>query len=114
MILTNTDIEVLLDALQMYTDSYKDYTGGAKNFKEKQKLAHMTGLRRKIDRYRIRTAGTLMTREEAAEYLSIGMSTLDMWTKKYNIPCIKLGGRNKRYKLEDLKNFIKSQEEQTQ
>lgn len=48
-----------------------------------------------------------MTRTEAAEYLGLAVSTLEVWgsTKRYDLPYIKLG-RSVRYRLSDLEAFI--------
>jgi excisionase family DNA binding protein len=50
-----------------------------------------------------------LTNEQAAEYLGVTVATLNVWrsTKKYNIPFYK-AGKNIRYKLTDLKQFIES------
>lgn len=50
----------------------------------------------------------LFTREQAAEFLGCKATTLALWksTKRYSLPCVKIGA-NVRYRLSDLKNFIK-------
>ncbi|AIL64731.1 Helix-turn-helix domain protein [Rickettsiales bacterium Ac37b] len=49
----------------------------------------------------------LLTRTQAAEYLGCKVSTLAIWkcTKRYNLPYVKIG-KNVRYRLSDLKEFI--------
>lgn len=51
----------------------------------------------------------LLTRVEAAEYLSVKPQTLALWhsTGRYALPVIKVG-RGCRYRLSDLENFIAS------
>ena len=51
----------------------------------------------------------LLTRFEAAEYLSVKPQTLALWhsTGRYALPVIKVG-RGCRYRLEDLEAFIAS------
>jgi excisionase family DNA binding protein len=50
---------------------------------------------------------TLLTRKEAAEYLDCNEHTLAIWkcTKRYPLPYVKIG-KNVRYRLSDLKDFI--------
>jgi excisionase family DNA binding protein len=50
---------------------------------------------------------TLLTRKQAAKYLDCKESTLAIWksTKRYNLPYVKIG-KNVRYRLSDLANFI--------
>lgn len=50
---------------------------------------------------------TLLTRSQAAEYLGCSEGTLAIWkcTKRYPLPYIKIG-RNVRYRLSDLEEFI--------
>ena len=52
-------------------------------------------------------AATLLTREQAAEYLGIAPQTLAVWatTKRYNLPFIKVG-RCVRYRQRDLDRFL--------
>lgn len=52
MILTKSDLEVLIDALQMYFESYRDWTNGAKKPDEAKKLIHMIGLQKKLGRFK--------------------------------------------------------------
>ena len=51
---------------------------------------------------------TLLTRQQAADFLSCKPNTLALWkcTKRYSLPCVKIG-KNVRYRLLDLQNFIK-------
>jgi excisionase family DNA binding protein len=51
----------------------------------------------------------LLTRVEAAEYLSVKPQTLALWhsTGRYALPVVKVG-RAVRYRLEDLERFIAS------
>jgi excisionase family DNA binding protein len=50
---------------------------------------------------------TLLTRKQAAEYLSCKESTLAIWTstKRYPLPYVKIG-KNVRYRLSDVMDFI--------
>lgn len=50
----------------------------------------------------------LLNREQAAEFLACKPSTLALWktTKRYPLPYVKIG-KNVRYRLSDLKAFIK-------
>lgn len=54
-------------------------------------------------------ATTLLTREEAAAFLSIKPQTLAVWhtTRRYNLPVVKVG-RAVRYRLSDLEKFVAS------
>lgn len=49
----------------------------------------------------------LLTREQAAKYLGLSLSTLKSWAvhNRYNLPFIKLG-RHVRYRLTDLEEFL--------
>lgn len=49
----------------------------------------------------------LLTRQQAAEYLGLSRSTLEVWacTKRERLPYIKLG-RSVRYRRADLDAFI--------
>lgn len=49
----------------------------------------------------------LLTRQEAATYLGCKPNTLALWkcTKRYSLPYVKIG-KNIRYKLSDLREFI--------
>lgn len=51
----------------------------------------------------------LMTREEAADYLSIQTQTLAVWASngRYNIPYIRVG-RSVRYRRSDLDRWLES------
>ena len=51
----------------------------------------------------------LLTREQAAEFLSIRPQTLAVWsvTGRYSLPVVKVG-RSVRYRLEDLTAFLES------
>ncbi|MBI4293637.1 MAG: helix-turn-helix domain-containing protein [Betaproteobacteria bacterium] len=51
----------------------------------------------------------LLTRKEAADYLSVEESTLAVWasTRRYNLPMVKVG-RLCRYRKADLDAFIAS------
>jgi len=53
----------------------------------------------------------LLTRKQAAEYLTITPGTLAVWTctKRYSLKYIKIG-RHIRYRKSDLDSFIKSRE----
>ena len=55
----------------------------------------------------------LLTRKEAAEFLGVKAATLALWkcTKRYILPCVKIG-KNVRYKLSDLKQFITNNTEE--
>jgi excisionase family DNA binding protein len=50
---------------------------------------------------------TLLSREEAASFLGVKKSTLEVWScsKRYHLPYVKIG-RLVRYKLSDLHAFI--------
>ena len=50
---------------------------------------------------------TLLSRKEAAKYLGCTAGTLAIWkcTKRYPLPYVKIG-RNIRYRLSDLMDFI--------
>jgi predicted site-specific integrase-resolvase len=54
-------------------------------------------------------APKLLTRQEAAEFLSIRPQTLAVWstTGRYALPIVKVG-RSVRYQLSDLQAFIES------
>ena len=49
----------------------------------------------------------LLTREQAAEYLSVAPQTLAVWatTGRYNLPVVKMG-RLAQYRRADLDKFI--------
>lgn len=49
----------------------------------------------------------LLTRPEAAEYLGLAISTLEVWasTKRVDLPYVKLG-HAVRYRVADLEAFI--------
>jgi len=51
----------------------------------------------------------LLTREDAADLLSIRPQTLALWasTKRYDLPYVKVG-RAVRYRLSDIEQFLKS------
>ena len=51
----------------------------------------------------------LLTREQAAKYLGVAISTLSNWacTKKVNLTYVRLG-RSVRYRLSDLDAFIEN------
>lgn len=51
----------------------------------------------------------LLSRKEAARYLGCTTGTLAIWkcTKRYSLPYVRIG-RNIRYKLSDLMNFIEN------
>lgn len=55
------------------------------------------------------TTKSLLTREEAAEFLRVKPQTLAMWhsTKRYSLPVVKVG-RLAMYRLTDLEQFIES------
>ena len=52
---------------------------------------------------------TLLSRKEAAKYLGCTAGTLAIWkcTKRYHLPYVKIG-RNIRYRLSDLMDFIEN------
>ena len=54
----------------------------------------------------------LLTRKEAAEYLGCTEGTLAAWkcTKRYPLPYVRIG-RNIRYKLADLLDFVSNNTE---
>lgn len=49
----------------------------------------------------------LLSRKEAANFLGISEMTLAIWksTKRYQLPCVKVGGRAK-YRYGDLLDFV--------
>lgn len=51
----------------------------------------------------------LLTRKQAAEILGVSPGTLAVWacTRRYNLPCVKVGGLAK-YRLSDLERFIQT------
>lgn len=49
----------------------------------------------------------LLSRNEAAQYLNISLGTLRTLTSTGQIPCVQIG-RNPKYSIEDLNNFINS------
>lgn len=49
----------------------------------------------------------LLTRRDAADFLSISLRTLDQWTSDGKFPFSKIG-RRKYYKLSDILNTIDS------
>lgn len=51
----------------------------------------------------------LLSREDAAKYLSVKPQTLALWacTKRYDLPFVKVG-RSVRYRREDLDAFLQS------
>lgn len=55
------------------------------------------------------TTKSLLTREEAAEFLRVKPQTLAMWhsTKRYRLPVVKVG-RLAMYRVSDLEQFIES------
>lgn len=57
-------------------------------------------------------SNTLLTRQQAADFLGCKASTLAIWkcTKRYPLPYVKIG-KNVRYKLSDLIEFIKNNTE---
>lgn len=50
---------------------------------------------------------TLISRQEAADFLGCKPSTLALWkcTKRYSLPCVKVG-KSVKYRISDLLNFI--------
>jgi len=48
-----------------------------------------------------------LNRKEAAEFLGCKATTLALWktTKRYSIPCLRIG-KNVKYRLYDLKKFM--------
>lgn len=65
------------------------------------------------DPYAIHTAPdeALVNTQQAALFLSLTPVTLEVWraTKRQQIPYIKIGGRNVRYRLGDLRAWLKAQ-----
>ena len=55
------------------------------------------------------TPQKLLTRKEAAKYLGCTAGTLAIWkcTKRYPLPYVRIG-RNIRYRLSDLMDFIEN------
>jgi predicted DNA-binding transcriptional regulator AlpA len=55
----------------------------------------------------IKDTDTLLTRQQAAEFLGCKASTLALWkcTKRYPLPYVKIG-KNIRYRLSDLRAFV--------
>ena len=55
------------------------------------------------------TPQKLLSRKEAAKYLGCTAGTLAIWkcTKRYPLPYVKIG-RNVRYRLSDLMDFIEN------
>lgn len=55
-------------------------------------------------------AKTILTENEAAEFLGLKPITLAMWrcNKRQNIPYVKLGSKLVRYRLEDLQAWMAS------
>ena len=53
----------------------------------------------------------LLTNSLAADFLQIKPVTLEVWraTKRQQIPYIKIGGRNIRYRLGDLRAWLQAQ-----
>ena len=49
----------------------------------------------------------LLKAYQAAKILGISESTLNKYVRAGIIPCVKINDRNKRYREEDLKNFVK-------
>lgn len=49
----------------------------------------------------------LLTRVQAAQYLGVKPSTLNVWscTKRYHLPFVKIG-RLCKYRIKDLEDFI--------
>ena len=52
----------------------------------------------------------LLTAKEASQALAVSEKTLWTYTRKYNIPVVKIGSAI-RYDPEDLKRFIQSRKE---
>ncbi|HUY31849.1 MAG TPA: helix-turn-helix domain-containing protein [Pirellulales bacterium] len=54
-------------------------------------------------------SSTLLTREQAAEYLGVAVNTLTVWasTRRYDLPVIKVG-RSVRYRQADLDIWLES------
>lgn len=50
----------------------------------------------------------LMTLDEAAAYLGVAKITLRRWTRKGELPCVRIGKRgDRRFRREDLDAYIK-------
>lgn len=60
-----------------------------------------------MKRRQMKDSETLLTRQQAADFLSCKPSTLALWkcNKRYSLPCVKIG-KNVRYRLSDLLIFI--------
>jgi len=52
----------------------------------------------------------LLTREQASQFLGVSKGTLEVWacTKRYSLKYIKIG-KNVRYRMSDLLNFLEEQ-----
>ena len=59
----------------------------------------------------IKDAESLLTREEAADFLRIKTQTLAMWasTRRYDLPYYTVGTKSVRYKQSDLNRFVENQ-----
>lgn len=52
----------------------------------------------------------LLTRPEAAEYLSLAVQTLAVWSMTgKHLPVVRMGTRAVRYRISDLDEFIEKQ-----
>ena len=63
----------------------------------------------KIAQAQLKNKDLMLSRQEAAAFLSIRIGTLVMWksTKRYALPYIKVG-RHVRYRASDLMNFLEN------
>ena len=51
----------------------------------------------------------LMTLDEAAAYLGVAKITLRRWTRKGDLPCVRIGKRgDRRFRREDLDAYIEA------
>lgn len=51
----------------------------------------------------------LMTLDEAADYLGVAKITLRRWTRKGELPCVRIGKRSdRRFRREDLDAYIRA------
>jgi excisionase family DNA binding protein len=55
-------------------------------------------------------SGSLLTRDDAAEYLAISKRTLDRLVQSGSIPAYRIGG-HRRFRREDIDSFVASRRE---
>ncbi len=70
----------------------------------KARLAGGPGLLDEPDRLRL--LGKLLRAEEVAELLGVKLSTVRAWTRRRDIPCVKIGPRGVRYRLLHILAFV--------